>query len=193
MSCPLRYFDQSNRLTQDPCALAQRDFENESLHNYQTYNFTPRPTDPKRNVFNEFVACNPNLRLRDGYGFAPEFIDTDSSARFSAPDKTVRGPERRQLFTRVFHAVPDFGRGTCAPNTESMLKTGAQDTSIYKDCAALAERNFDRYIPFVDDMQTYIKEYGNSLANVNTIGVSSRDEMRRQDLKHACYPQREQL
>jgi hypothetical protein len=151
---------------------------------------TPIPSRDFKNEFGDFVACNPNLRFRDGFGLAPENVDGDSATKFAGPDKALRGPEKKQLFTRVFHAVPNFGRGSCAPNTESILLSGGQDTHLHQLCGSIAEQNFDRYMPFVDDMKQYIDKFSESLGNVNTIGISSRDEMRRQDASHACHVSR---
>lgn len=186
-ACPMRYFDNSSRLSSDACAEMTKNFENESWSQYSTQSMWPHPTAQSKGTFDEFVSCHRNLRYRDGYGLAPERVDQDSENKFAgAGNKHIRGPERKQLFTRVFTAVPNFGRGSCAPNTESYLLSGGQEARIQYPCGTIAERDFDRYMPFIDDMKTYIRNYSTSIANVDTIGMSSRDEMRRQDAKHVC-------
>lgn len=177
-----RYFDFNNRLSADPCAYSKYMSENESFSDYILNNHLVKPTNEKdRQGFDDLVMCNPNLRFRDGYGLSAGAVDQDSSIKYQG--KCVRGPEKQQLKSRMFHAVPNLAKGSCAPNTESYLLTGGFDTSLYRDCSSLAEKTFDRYMPFLDCMQGYVEDYAKSVSSVNVVGMSSRDEMRRIDAK----------
>jgi hypothetical protein len=185
MACQEQYFDQGNRLTQDSCAIVARDLENQSVFDYLTFNPKTLPCEGEIKRISDFQSCYPNLRFKSGYGQVPSCrIDGDSAMRYNP--ETLRHPERKPLYTRVFTAAPNLGKGTCVPNTESYLKTGAWDTTLNKDCSSLAETNFDRYTPFLSCVQNYIDSYAESVGSVNVIGTSSRDEMRHEDAQRQC-------
>lgn len=183
-SSTIRYFDQSNHLTNDSCAVLARDLENQSIIDYLT--FSPNPISCEAEITNlsDMAMSHPNLRFKSGYGITPSCrVDNDSSMRYN---QALRLPEKQQLFTRVFQAVPNFGRGSCAPNTESFLQSG-WDTTVDKDCAALAEHTFNRYTPFLGCVQRYVDNYARSVGSVDVIGVSSRDKMRFEDAQRQCH------
>jgi hypothetical protein len=184
MNSGQRYFDQGNRLTGDSCAILARDLENQSILDYLTFNPNPASCETEIKTISELSSQYPNLRFKSGYGQAPSCrIDGDSTLKYN-PD-SLRMPEKQQLFTRVFQAVPNFSKGSCAPNTESYLLSG-WDTSVDKDCATLAERNYDRYTPFIGCVQNHMDSYAKSVSEVDVIGVSSRDKMRFEDSQRQC-------
>lgn len=183
MTTELHYFDQGNRLTQDSCALYAKDLENQSIAEYMTFNpFVTECTSQDPTKVKEFASKHPNLRFRDGFGVASCAVDGDSHLRY---DSELRIAERQQLSTRVFHAVPNFARGVCAPNTESFLIGGA-DSKLNKPCDSLSEKNFSRFMPFIGCVQDYVDQRQESLGSVDVIGKSSRDFMRREDAMRAC-------
>lgn len=179
-----RYFDLGNRLTSDSCAILAREYENQSILDYMTFNPIPISCDKEISQVAELASCHPNLRFKSGYGNAPSCrIDADSQVRYQ--QGPVRTPEKQQLSTRVFQAAPNLAKGSCAPNTESYLLSSS-DTSINRDCAELAERNYDRFTPFITCVQNYLDGYAQSVGSVNTVGVSSRDQMRMVDAQRQC-------
>lgn len=170
-------FDAANRLSQDGCAILARDIENQSIMDYTMFPINGGQTCEQTDArINQFAALCPNLRFRNGYGVSPCTIDIDSITKYGGG--AVRTPEKNQLFTRVFQAVPSLNKGSCAPNTETFIFSG-EESSRGRTCGSLAERNFDRFIPFSDCVQGYIDGFSSSVGAMNIIGENSRDTVLR--------------
>lgn len=150
-----------NKLSTDFCSRQQKEFINDSISSYNTFNTFSNSCD---------VTDRSSIsRYRDGYGTNSCVIDFDSKSRQS---EMTHGPEKKQLFTRSFKAVPDFGRGCLNVTTvESMLKNGESSSSSCKD--NLAEYNFDRFVPLTNCMKEHISGYGQ--ANYFQAGMDTRE------------------
>jgi hypothetical protein len=177
-------FDWESKLSQDECAKLARSRANESVSDYVLFNFfNDGDCEGKAKELDEIAWEHPNLRFRNGYGVASEcVIDNDSKARYSSD--ITHGPEKRQLYVRNFHAVPDFARGAFAPNTESMLINGI-DTSSDKQCNRLSEKDFDRFTPFTRCVESFIEQAQRAIPETLPIGVNSIDLVRAQ-FKSKC-------
>ena len=164
----MHYFDSGNRLSMDDCAKGVRDYENQSLVNYNTYNFYTEHTSSN---INALVSQYPNLRYHLGYGLTDGTnIDSDSKTRIN---RYLRETSNQQLSTRLFKDVPNLGRGCLEPITESMLIQG-QDTSPFKDCHAIAEVPYATPVPFTPCMMQYINNAANAI-HEHPIGKPSKD------------------
>lgn len=178
------YFDQGNSLSQDCCARNLRNNENTSICSYQTIDLK------SENVCNSrMFTDNPNLRCRNGYGVANAgVIDCDSRLRYKDPSQ-IKGPDKRQLLTRTFTAVPDMSVGTFIPNVESRLIMG-HDTYVDHGCQDLTEIQFDTYQPFTQCTESYIQGWTDSIIQedeTTRLGVPTRD------MKQCDLPKREVL
>lgn len=173
----MKAYNWENKISMDPCALHTKSRENEGIIDYVTYNFYTRGDYAKTKEQLDAVAWeNQNLRYRQGYGIAgSETIDTDTTFKYKS--EVTHGPEKRQYYIRNFTAVPNFARGTCAPNTESILINGL-DTSPHKTCERLTEKDFNRFVPYVDCFQKFIEAGAQNLPSVQPIGVNTRELMR---------------
>ena len=169
-------FDWENKISMDKCALLAKERENMSMLEYHTFNYFGNCTE-RLNKINEFSTKYPNLRFKDGYGVANCLIDNDTQMRFDNT-RLTHGPEKRQYHVRNFQAVPYFGRGSCAPNTESLLKNG-EDTSKLKHCNILTETDFNRYVPFIDCIKNYVTLESQVIPEMQTIGVISKDLLKK--------------
>jgi len=160
-----------NKLSVDACALGAKERENQSIRDYQLFNFYG--SCDSSNV-QEFASKNPNLTFRNGYGVTSSCtVDTDSAMRMTC---LGHGPEKRQLSTRNFIAVPDMSRGCSLPDTETYL-LNAQDTTLYRECDRLAEKNYDRFVPLMPCINEHIKGYGQR--DYFPVGIDSREETRK--------------
>lgn len=181
----MRFYNWENKISMDECALLTRDLENESIANYRTFNyFNFDNFEQVKKQLNKVAWDNPNLRYRDGYGVAnSHVIDMDSKFRYEK--ELTNSPYKRQYYVRNFTAVPDFSRGTCAPVTESILKNG-QDTSQFQYCNIVSETNFNRFIPFVPCFEKYMEDVSYNIPDMQTIGINSRDIVRRELMTKKC-------
>ena len=169
MSCK-NLFDWENRLTGDTCAIAKKENDNKEILSYTTYNFYG---DCENSKLQKLALDCPNLHFKNGYGFTNACtVDTDSAVRFSTQ---THGPEKRQLNTRNFYAVPNMSRGTVNADTESFL-LNAQDTTIIRECNRTAETNYDRFTPMIDCIQDHVRGYSEE----RPMGLDSREAMRKQ-------------
>jgi hypothetical protein len=183
----MRYFDTGNRVTQDDCAQEAKLNENTSIMNYRLYNpYGVEACEKKIEKLNALVADNPNLRFRDGYGVAqPCLIDQDSRLRNETVSTNVR--EKQQLSVRFFHAVPDVSHGAFIPNTESLLKIGAVDSTHERQCDRLAEKDFDRFTPFVPCMTQLVRGEAEATPGwTEQFGASSRETVRQKEFLESC-------
>lgn len=145
-----------NKLSTDYCSKAQKQIINDEISNYNTFNFYDGSFDRSE-----------MSRYRDGYGVNGATV---SQTRQS---ELTHGPEKQQLSTRSFKAVPDFGRGCLNMTvTESILKNGLDTSALCKE--NLAENNFDRFIPLTKCMQNYIAGFGQP----QQIGLDTREMWR---------------
>lgn len=143
-------WDADNRLADDKCAILTRLRDNESLNAYRFYDPYGRCTKPcedRKKALSEFATHQPKMHFWDGYGISPCDVEGDSRLKHQA--KWTNAKERQQLPKRVFTSAPDLSRGEVHANTESVLISG-QDTSSLKHCGKLAEVTFDRFVPGVE-------------------------------------------
>jgi len=178
----MRVFELENRLTTDECAINTTDFQNRSIEEYQMFNMYPTAAcDANVDKLSQFMVDNPNLRYRDGYGYASTCtVDNDSKIRVD-PNSMTHFREKTQLCTRWHQAVPDFGHAGLVPNVESALKLG-EDTTYIRDCDRVVEKQFDVFIPF-NTCGLINKDVVGPQA---TVGVSTRDFVRNDDYARRC-------
>jgi hypothetical protein len=177
----MRVFELENRLKSDDCAINSYNLQNRSIEDYRLFNMYPTSAcDASTGQLTDFMAANPNLRFRDGFGNVNKCtVDADSKIR-NDPTKLTNFREKTQLCTRWYQAVPDFGHAGLVPNVESALKLG-EDTSYIKDCDRVMEKQFDVFIPFNTC----------GLINPDVVapfeqGVSTRDFVRQDDYARRC-------
>lgn len=180
----MKYYESMNSLNDDECALATRGRENQSLIDYNTFNFY---NDGKCETVDKkllnMALEHPNLRFRNGYGNAnPCTIDADTKLKYNQ-DQMTHGPEKRQYRVRNFTAVPDIRRGSYVAGYDELLNPG-KDTHVIRQCERLTETDFNRFVPFIECMDKFVSLKGEVLPEIFAIGVNSRDLVRKQ--KRAC-------
>ena len=100
-----RLFYNLHRPSDDRCAYTVEEDQNQSIFDYNVYNYYSKP----RKDLVDFASDNVNLRFADGTGVsAPESIDVESGIK-NKPKWTPRGVQ--QLAVRTYHAVPDMTGG----------------------------------------------------------------------------------
>lgn len=167
----MRYFELDNAISQDECHDSLKNEGNSTMYEYNVD--TVKTTGD--HCQSKFFTDNPNLRCKDGFGYASqENIDCDSKLRYKDPHE-IRGPDKQQLYSRTFTAVPDLSTGTFLSDVESNL-IHSHDTYVDKGCESLTETYYDRnqlYNPCVNDH--YVKGYEKSVEGDIRTGIPSRD------------------
>lgn len=163
------YYNES-KIGTDTCAIGVREETNKYINDYNTFNYFG---GCGKDVVSHSLE-NRNLTFRNGYGTASACtIDKDSEMRFAC---IGHGPERQQLSSRQFIAVPNMGRGIAIPDVESALLL-AEDTGLGNTCGKYNEKSYDRFVPLTDCMKNYIDGY--AMRNYFPVGVDSREETRK--------------
>lgn len=180
----MRPFDEENHMSQDDCALLTRTLVNKSISDYMLFNNFFRCHENDKDKMEDFVVNNPNLRYKDGYGFAAScVVDNDSEMRNNA--KLTNDRERVSLCTRWYTAVPDLGRGGLVPNVESRLKYNG-DTSDIRDCDRVTEKDFNRFIPLPRCMADNVQNPEHIVENWTRGGEFTRDYVRSNSYLEKC-------
>lgn len=153
----MRNFDMMARLADDNCAIVTKEVQNKDIGSYMLYNsYVTAECNKDHKAFENFVSENPNLRYKDGYGFASGcVIEADSQFRNGA--KLTHEKEKSQLCTRWNQAVPSLNKGGLVVNVDTRLKF-AEDTSAIRDCKRLAEVNYDRFTPLNSCLSSSVQD-----------------------------------
>jgi hypothetical protein len=168
-----RSFDFMGRLADDDCALITKELQNQSIGDYNLYNsYMTANCETDKTHLDTFVAQNPNLRYKDGFGFLNGcVVDADSKLRNGALFTNDR--EKSQLCTRWHKAVPALSKGGLTVNVDSRLKF-AEDTSAIRECDRLSERNFNRFVPMTPCLASSIQDPENIVPQWQWGGESTR-------------------
>lgn len=170
----MRYFDSGNSLSQDECNLELKCIENTDIYKYNVNNLA---SDTNR-CQNDFFYKNLNLQCTHGYGnTSKDTVDIDSKLRYKDPTN-MRPPDKQQLHTRLFTAVPDLSSGTFIPDVESRYFHGHNTEN--DRCRSLTEIFYDRNKLFTPCIDAYVHGYSKAVGNENRIGIPSRE------LKQCC-------
>lgn len=168
-------FDNTGRLVYDACAVQAKNHENCSAMQYRLFdifNADGKTCGEKVQKLNSFAMTNRNLRFKDGFGVTCA-IDADSASKYDAVQ--TNDPFKRQLYPRVFGAVPDLSRGKSYPEVEARMIHG-QDTSSDKQCNRITEQQWMRSIPCVD-----VQRVDNVIPKWQWGGAPSRDIARSEE------------
>lgn len=181
----MNLFNEENRLATDKCALLTKELQNRSVSDYYLYNMFPTSQcDEDQESMETFVAANPNLRYKDGYGYLNQCtVDNDSTLRNKAMLTNFR--EKEQLCTRWNQAVPDLGKGGLIPNVESRLKF-SEDTYDIKRCDIVQEKMFDRFTPMINCLSSTVQNPNNLILPFERGGAFTRDYVRNDEYLQQC-------
>ncbi len=172
----MKFFENENRLGTDECAMNAKDYQNSSINDYSLWNVYNMNCAPQREKeLEDFSIKHPNLHYKNGYGYTNGcYVDNDTELRHNA--LITNEKSKTQLFTRFYQANPDLSKGTSVPNVESRLISG-DDTTQYRQCDRLGERDFDRFTPLIPCLEN-IQDPENVVLPFHQGGENSREMMR---------------
>lgn len=181
----MKHFYKENRLRTDDCAFTTKQLQNQSVEDYRLYNsYLTNVCDAPLEQFEKFVADNPNLRYRDGYGMTNQcHVDHDSEMRNNSRITNFKGKD--QLCPRWNHAVPDLGRGGLIPNVESRLKYN-EDTSHIRECDIIQEKAFDRFTPMMNELVCSVQDPAHIIMPFARGGEMTRDYVQEDSYLERC-------
>ena len=169
-------FDKHSALGDDSCSILSRDIENQRYNEYQMNGMTAAAACQSRATLKAIELDNPNLHIRYGYGLLDQCsVDTDSKLR-NDPNGLTHDGKKQQLFTRLYTAVPNLGRGISRPEIESRLLQGEVDES--RHCTDGA--SWDRFVPLVACLKNDVQNDKHIIPDWTWGGEPTRDFVRRQ-------------
>ena len=166
----------------DKCIQDSRDFQNNYVNEYNTFNyFRTGGSDCKEKAeqVKDFSLENYTT-IRDGYGFANQCtIDQDSEIRNGV--KWSHGRNKQQLCKRVFTDIPNLANGGFIANIESRLTQG-EDTGIKRSCNTLSEVSLYEHnvIPMIGCLKESIQNPDNIIPKFKWGGEDTRDNSKQE-------------
>lgn len=147
-------FDTQDNLCTDTCWQSYKNFQNDKIVKYNTYDKSVQLLDCDNSIARipSFMYDHPNLRGRPGYGLAdPCLIDTYSDL---IKNDTLMTKDRCkiQLTSRIFTGVPQLKGCDGDINKELSIMSG-DETIANGNRKTLMEQQIKYPVPLVDTMK----------------------------------------
>jgi hypothetical protein len=181
----MRDFENFARAADDSCALVTKELQNRSIGDYMLYNsYLTSECKSDKHKFTEYVANNPNLRYKDGYGVLNScVVDVDSTLRNGGGWTNEK--EKTQLCARWSQAVPSYNKGGLVVNVDSRMKF-AEDTSAIRDCQRLTEKDFNRFTPLTTCLAKSVQDPKHIVPQWTWGGESTRQYVLNNEYLEQC-------
>lgn len=191
MSAPSKgnIYMNSRRLCSDRCAKEAKDSQNDSIANYDLYQYLPVECDGVQARYPAFSYDHVNLVGRVGYGVAEGCIVDNYSALRNDPAQMTRDRCRTQLYTRIFQGVPNLACGVGNPDAELSILQGTGSQTFegvkYPCKKALMEEQLYKFDPLLDCVKQ-VQEPEHIVESWTRGGTDTRNYMLRQEFLKEC-------
>ena len=182
------YFDNQNNICNDTCWQEYKNFQNDKIMNYSTYDKSTQLLDcesPNVRV-PSFMLDHPNLRGRAGYGVTDPCLVDIYNDLLKNDNLMTRDRCRVQLSERIFTSAPQLKGSSGDINKELDVLSGSDTSSgamggINMSCRkTLMEQQIKHPIPLVDAMKD-IQNPNNIVPNWVNGGEDTRSYVNRQN------------
>ena len=173
----MKLFDKEHRVGSDTCATNAKLEQNKEIENYMLFNMykTNIPNCDKPIDKLQDFATNNHMIVKDGYGVSSSCkVDNDSQVR---THNMTNDRSRTQLFSRIFQAVPNLGRGEVNVEAESMIQQGENQ---YNDFECLGQP-FDVFTPMLPCLKESIQDPNHIIPQWVRGGESTRDTLKQKE------------
>lgn len=145
------YFDKQNNICSDSCWEEAKNYGNNKINSYYTYDNQLVDCDAPNVRMPDFMYDHVNLRGRPGYGVADPCLIDNHSRLINNVEGLTRDRCKLQLFKRLFNAPPLF-KGQCGDiNNELDILSGNDSSDKCKKI--IMEQQIKNPIPLVDCMK----------------------------------------
>jgi hypothetical protein len=181
------YFDKQNNLCADTCWAEYKNFQNDKIMGYTTYDKSAQLLDCKSpNVrVPEFMYDHPNLRGRAGYGLADSCLVDIYSDLIKNENLYTRDRCRIQLTQRIFTGAPQL-KGCSGDVSKELDLLSGTDTTAGVCRKNLMELQLKNPIPLVDCMKD-IQNPNNIVPIWVNGGEDTRSYVNRQNFNKNIY------
>lgn len=147
------YYDYQNNLCSDSCWLEYKNYGNEKIMNYSTFEQSAQllPCETPKVRVPEFMFDHPNLRGRAGYGLTESCLVDIYNDLITNDSMMTRDKCRIQLAKRIFTAVPQLKGCEADPSKELELMGGIDTAGGCRK--TIMEQQLKMPIPLVDCMK----------------------------------------
>lgn len=180
----------TRRLCDDKCAKEARDLQNESIVDYDLYQYLPAGACDGINArFPTMAYDHVNLTGRIGYGVAEGCVVDNYSALRNDPAQMTRDKCRQQLYTRMFQGCPNLSCGVSDPDSEMPILQGSSTTDYegvkYPCKKSLMEKPTYVFDPLLDCVKK-VQDEKHIVESWTRGGSDTRNYMLRQEYLKSC-------
>lgn len=179
----------SRRLCNDQCAKEAKDMQNDAISSYDLYQHLPVECDGVNARFPTFAYDHVNLTGRIGYGVAEGCVVDNFSALRNDPAQMTRDRCRTQLFTRIFHGVPNLACGVADSDAEMPILQGSGSSGLegvqYPCKKTLMEKQLYTFDPLLDCVKQ-VQDQKHIVESWTRGGSDTRNYMLRQEFLKSC-------
>jgi hypothetical protein len=173
----MKYFEKEHRVGSDDCAISVRNQQNNNMTDYLLYNmYKTNKEDCSKEVTDLQDFANDNhMNIKEGYGVTNGCrVDNDSDFR---QFNITSDKSKTQLFSRIFHAIPDMSRGD--PNIEFESKL-IQGENTYNDFECHGNA-FDVFQPMIPCLEKSIQNTDHIIQEGVRGGEGTRDSLKQRE------------
>jgi hypothetical protein len=179
----------SRRLCSDTCAKEAKDNQNDSIINYDLYQYLHVPCDGAHARFPSFAYDHVNLTGRTGYGVAEGCVVDNYSMLRNDPAQMTRDKCKTQLFTRIFQGAPNLGCGMGDPEKELNVLSGSSSSTFegtkFPCKKSLMEKQLYHFDPLLDCVKQ-VQAPKHIVEQWTRGGTDTRNYMLRQEMLKDC-------
>jgi hypothetical protein len=155
------FFDKQNSMCSDSCWGEAKNYQNNKINNYMTYDTQLVDCIAPNVRLPEFMYDHVNLRGRPGYGLADSCLIDNYSSLINNKDVLTRDRCKLQLFRRLFDAGPSLKGSVGDINTELDILSGSDSSFGYSSAGksysvckkTIMEQQIKQPIPLIDCMK----------------------------------------
>ncbi len=181
------YYNVNDNILQDGCAVDAKNMQNNSISDYNVYNYFKGNTDEcnkfdSKKDITQFMS-DTQMHIKDGYGVTNEcLVDTDSKLRNDAI--WTNSKAKVQLYSRVFQGIPNINHGGLIVPVEDVVKQGEYN-DIRKGCDRLSETTFNKFYPLIPCLANNVQNVKHIIPEWRFGGEPTRDYIQQKEFLEA--------
>jgi len=179
-------FDNQHRMAEDECYRDAQNQQSDKIMSYALFNPYKTNVDncgSKIDELKKFVVENPNLHIKEGYGFTNScLVDNDSTLRNES--KLTQQRCKNQLSIRTFPGGPHLNKSGFESVIDSRLTQGELNPSKNKSCESYIGKGFDVFTPLIPCLRDSVQNVDNIVPTWKRGGEHTRINMKESNFKH---------
>ena len=181
------YFDYQNNMCSDSCWQDYKNYQNDKIVNYNTYEKSSQLLDCKFPDVRvpQFMYDHPNLRGRPGYGLSDSCLIDNYNDLIKNDNLVTRDRCRIQLSRRIFTDAPQL-KGCSGDTSKELDILSGSDTTSGICRKSLMELQLKQPVPLVDCLKD-IQNPDNIVPIWTNVGEDTRSYINRQNFNRSNF------